>query len=58
MEEQILKILKAVNSGNLKKIQKYCDKKQTTIFVPRVALKCLSGFVDEEPITIQIESTQ
>lgn len=58
VEDNIMKMLKAVNSNNLRKVQKYNDKSNRTgASIPRVALKTLWGFADEESIKIEIEAS-
>lgn len=50
--------MKAVNANNLRKVQKYNEQSNKTgASVPRVALKTLWGFADEEPIKIEIEAS-
>lgn len=56
VEHSILKLLKSVNHNNLAQVKKYVGGKDFVI--PRVAIKQISGYEDEQRVRLEIESSK
>ena len=56
LETSILKLLKSVNHNNIAQVKKYVGGKEYTI--PRVAMKTLYGYEDEQGVKLEIESSK
>ena len=56
LETSILKLLKSVNHNNIAQVKKYVGGKDYTI--PRVAMKTLYGYEDEQGVKLEIESSK
>jgi hypothetical protein len=55
IEELILKLLKAVNANNILQVKKLAG--QQSYSIPRVAVKTLYGYSDDERILIEVEGS-
>lgn len=55
VEESALKLLKAVNANNILIVKKLVGQKEFS--VPRVAIRSIYGYQDEERILINVEGS-